>query len=347
MAKKPKEIKTYKSHSTPSIFMGLFSILFALTFVVFFFIPAFTLTKGEEIITFSGLDYVLFGVSKYVKPILPPEMFANTDTFLAYFNDYAGKNGIIKTVLGFHETIELILSGLIIVALVLAAIALILAFVWFFKGRIAFPKSTLILAHWSNSLFDTSAGLLYLYVWFFSLIVAEQAEPTSAMALAYPGVVLGVQTAIIILIRITYKVGYKGRVYDDPNKFEKLHANDNKNNPTGEVAERGLPANITSCGDRAFMNDQYLTQAKIPDGISILGNNAFANCRNLKVVYIPDSVVKIGNNCFFNCRNLQVIAYGGRQDDWSRIKRGSNWLAGAATTNINTRDGLIAVNPNH
>ena len=75
--------------------------------------------------------------------------------------------------------------------------------------------------------------------------------------------------------------------------------------------------------------------------------NVFANCLKLQVVSIPNTVTEIGFNCFFNCVELERINFGGTKEEWKKIRRGSNWLAKAKTTEVVCLDGVVVVNPYH
>ena len=108
-----------------------------------------------------------------------------------------------------------------------------------------------------------------------------------------------------------------------------------------------LPPNLTSIGGHAFAENQNLVVANIPLEVKKLGPSAFANCLKLQVVSIPAGVTEIGFNCFFNCVELERINYGGTKEEWKKIRRGSNWLAKAKTTEVVCLDGTIVVNPYH
>ena len=108
-----------------------------------------------------------------------------------------------------------------------------------------------------------------------------------------------------------------------------------------------LPPNLTSIGGHAFAENQNLIVANIPLEVTKIGPSAFANCLNLQVVSIPNTVTEIGFNCFFNCVELERINYGGTKAEWKKIKRGSNWLAKAKTTEVVCLDGPVVVNPYH
>ena len=115
--------------------------------------------------------------------------------------------------------------------------------------------------------------------------------------------------------------------------------------PKTEEQLSTIPADVTSIGGHAYAENQSLTVANIPLQITKLGAGAFANCLSLKVVSLPTSVKEIGRNCFFNCASLERINYGGTKEQWSKIKRGSNWLARAKTTEVVCSDSVITVNP--
>ena len=118
-------------------------------------------------------------------------------------------------------------------------------------------------------------------------------------------------------------------------------------NKVTHVQSSTIPQDITSIGGHAFSENQSLIVANIPLGIDKIGASAFANCLNLQVVSIPNTVKEIGFNCFFNCIELERINYAGTKAEWRKIKRGSNWLAKAKTTEVVCLDGTIIVNPYH
>ena len=57
------------------------------------------------------------------------------------------------------------------------------------------------------------------------------------------------------------------------------------------------------------------------------------------------SLQEIGYNAFFDTPKLKTINYAGTKEDWTRVKRGSNWLTNAGTTVVNTIEGPITVDP--
>ncbi len=67
----------------------------------------------------------------------------------------------------------------------------------------------------------------------------------------------------------------------------------------------GIP--ITSIGDSAFYNCNYLTSITIPDSVTSIGDSAFEYCDSLTSITIPDSVTSIGDSAFEYCDSLTSI----------------------------------------
>ena len=64
---------------------------------------------------------------------------------------------------------------------------------------------------------------------------------------------------------------------------------------------------VTSIGDRAFYDKDYLVSVVIPDGVTSIGSNAFFSCDGLKNIVIPEGVTSIGSYAFGNCDALTNI----------------------------------------
>ena len=77
--------------------------------------------------------------------------------------------------------------------------------------------------------------------------------------------------------------------------------------------------------------DVPIVSVKIPDGVSVIANGVFRNNKALKEVYIPSSVTKISDKVFDGCTALTTVRYGGTEEQWAKIKIGSNnsWLTDA------------------
>jgi hypothetical protein len=70
-----------------------------------------------------------------------------------------------------------------------------------------------------------------------------------------------------------------------------------------------IPSGITSIGDDAFAESDYLTSITIPDGVTNIGNGAFYFTQ-LSSVTIPNSVTTIGEYAFEECTLLSTVTMG-------------------------------------
>lgn len=95
------------------------------------------------------------------------------------------------------------------------------------------------------------------------------------------------------------------------------------------VVISGVTYRVVSIGEKAFLQDYYLTDVSIPNTVTSIGLKAFENCglksinlpNSLKTiqeyafsycvsltdVIMPNSVTYIGNHAFFNCHSLERI----------------------------------------
>ncbi|MCQ2960576.1 MAG: leucine-rich repeat domain-containing protein [Bacteroidales bacterium] len=65
-----------------------------------------------------------------------------------------------------------------------------------------------------------------------------------------------------------------------------------------------IPENVTSIGDGAFYNCQYLSEIFFNQKVKTIGVQAFGKCNSLMIVTIPESVEKIEKSAFLSCSNL-------------------------------------------
>ena len=64
---------------------------------------------------------------------------------------------------------------------------------------------------------------------------------------------------------------------------------------------------VTSIGEDAFFECEFLTSITIPEGVTSIGDWAFDECYALRTVTIPDSVTSIGDWAFYCCEDLTSI----------------------------------------
>lgn len=108
-----------------------------------------------------------------------------------------------------------------------------------------------------------------------------------------------------------------------------------------------IPAGTTAIADHAYAKNLNISKVELPEGVVSIGGGAFANCHNLVKISLPRTLLEIGYNTFFDTPKLKTINYAGTKEDWTRVKRGSNWLTHSGTTIVNTADGPITVNTSH
>ena len=63
------------------------------------------------------------------------------------------------------------------------------------------------------------------------------------------------------------------------------------------------------------------------DKVTGIGQFAFRDCSSLESIVIPAGVTSIGYQAFYSCRNLTSITFGGTEDEWNAISKGSKWNA--------------------
>ena len=84
------------------------------------------------------------------------------------------------------------------------------------------------------------------------------------------------------------------------------------------VTHLGKTYQVTSIGDRAFINCTGLTSVTIPNTVTTIGGAdpiasdgaAFCNCTGLTSIVIPNSVTLIGKNSFNSCTGLTSVTIG-------------------------------------
>lgn len=73
------------------------------------------------------------------------------------------------------------------------------------------------------------------------------------------------------------------------------------------VDEGGKTYRVTSIGDGAFSNYNFLSSIEIPEGVTGIGSEAFRSCLSLRNIEIPNSVTSIGAGAFLNCKPLSSV----------------------------------------
>lgn len=335
-------------HSAANIFYAIFTFLFAAFPLVFLFIPL--VADPESGFIFEG-GLSGLGIFKFFIDFLS-EVFSGNLDFSNVLDSadpwiigiIAGVNPILQEA-AFYMFVAL--GGLILVFMIFSFVLLILSIVNFSKGYLNAPGAVkwIALVEFLLSILFFGAMLFY----FFSF----KAQTKLDLFVWLTAIPLGVSFFFFVFFSIFYFNAFKDTILEKDLEIQNEEATVEHISKVHEVTKvkyessPTLPSFIPNIGGHAFAENQNLVVANIPDNITKLGSSAFANCLNLQVVSIPRSVTEIGFNCFFNCASLERINYGGTKEEWRRIRRGSNWLTKAKTSEVLCLDGAIIVNPYH
>ena len=360
--RKIKQINGWKVNhpfSAANMFYAIFTLCLIAFPVAILFLPLAKFTDvglqitGLDLFKYYAIDFVKMIISKDSSGVVFP------DGLVHLWDNLLTKDGcflsgvVVKDSSGTQNVADYISlgqAGVIALMMLFSVIALIYFIVLICKGYLRHARAikSFMALDMVLSIFFGLSFVVYLAS--FALIgYAQTFFPWFAF------IPFGTSLVLLIIISSIYSHNFKECVYEADLEY---HEDEEKEVVTHvtEVHEvtkvnfepsKTLPPNITSIGGHAFAENQNLEVANIPLGIDKLGNGAFANCLNLKVVSLPDSVKEIGFNCFFNCTQLERINYAGTKEQWRHIKRGSNWLAQAKTTEVVCVDGAIVVNPYH
>ena len=74
-----------------------------------------------------------------------------------------------------------------------------------------------------------------------------------------------------------------------------------------QVSNNGITYNVTSIGESAFDDYDFLTSIVVPNSVTTIGDSAFYGCSSLTSIVIPKSVTSIGDYAFFSCHSLTSI----------------------------------------
>ena len=73
------------------------------------------------------------------------------------------------------------------------------------------------------------------------------------------------------------------------------------------IENNGVVYTVTSIGDEAFLECEYLSSITIPSSVRVIGNYAFSSCSGLSSVTIGNSVTSIGEGAFSGCSGLSSV----------------------------------------
>ena len=344
-----KEVNGWKvnhPHSAANNVYAIFTFIFGAFPLAFLFIPMIADQPTDFVNGLTGL-----GIFKYLIDFLTAIFTAlgNGGQAVPPYNPQisyviANVNPVMQDAIGY----TFVALGVILLLLfIFSTVLLITAIVHISKGylkRSGKVKRIAIAEFVFSLLFFL--GMLFIYFTF-------KAETKQDLWIWYTSIPVGTALIFAIFFSIYHYSAFKDTVLESELEIQNNEPTVDHISKVHEVKKVNyeksttLPPNLTSIGGHEFAENQSLVVANIPLNIEKLGPGAFANCLHLQVVSIPNSVKEIGFNCFFNCVELERINFAGTKEEWRRIKRGSNWLAKAGTTEVVCLDGTIIVNPYH
>lgn len=80
---------------------------------------------------------------------------------------------------------------------------------------------------------------------------------------------------------------------------------------------------VVGISTRAFENVDTVEEVYLPATIKELPAKLFDNCDLLHAVYIPATVTKIGKYFITDCPEFTIIRFGGTEEQWNKISKGS------------------------
>ena len=337
--------KVNHPHSAANVIYSLSAFIFAFFPLLFFFFPLISDYPVDFSTGLNGLAIIKFFVefmkNAFSGPIDIPAVLG-TNVYIA--GVYEGVNDVLKDAT-FYMFVSI--GGLLLVMSLFSFITIIISIVHFSKGYLRNAASVKRL---SIVQFIFSVLIFMAFLFFFFAFRAETKMDLFVWLTAIP---VGASLFFFIYFSIFHFTHFKDTILEKDLEVQDDEATVEHLTKVHEIrkvkyeSSTTLPNNITSLGGHAFAENQSLIVANIPTNIDKIGPSAFANCLNLQVVSIPTSIKEIGFNCFFNCVELERINYAGTKQEWRKIRRGSNWLAKAGTSEVVCLDGTIIVNPYH
>ncbi len=351
-----KEVNGWKvnhPHSAANNFYALFTVIFAAFPLCILFIPLYSRVVPPNFFDgLNGLDIFRYTIDKL------------TELFSQLIN---GAPSVIASNAYIDKMVELVqpdanpamaqaipytfmAMGIILgIMMILSVVLIILSIVHFAKGYLRSAAAVKRIAI-TDFVFTLFIFLGFIFIFF---TVRALSAPPVDLFIWLTTIPLAVSIFFAIFFASFYGNSFRDSILEGDLKLQeeeitvehisKVH----EINKVKYTESTTLPPKLDSIGGHAFAENQNLIVANIPLNITKLGAGAFANCLNLQVVSIPNSIKEIGFNCFFNCVELERINYAGTKSEWRKIKRGSNWLAKAKTTEVVCLDGTIIVNPYH
>ena len=82
----------------------------------------------------------------------------------------------------------------------------------------------------------------------------------------------------------------------------------------GTESEFSVPSDVEIIGEKAFADNDFLTEISFPSSLQTIEDKAFQYCLKLNRVTIPENVTSIGINSFYGCESLGEVHINGKID---------------------------------
>lgn len=329
--------KVYEKHCKGVIWTSLLALVLVALLAVLYFVPIVAyFPDGGSRVDMTGMDLVSYSLRSFVK--LPYN--SQFERFGSIVQSYGGENILLALVAKNQTTIELVITGFLVVGSIFALAIAFFGILLLIKGH---AKNMSLISAMSNSI-SSFIGLYVALLFLDYFLCRKQFIECNVMDhirfYITPFLILVAVAIISFALSLIYKKCFRKRVYilnykvkpiDDPAIKDSLIHQYLSNFPQGS----------TQIGDYAFDMNTEIKEAIIPEGIVVLGTNAFSNCLNLETVTLPKSLQEISGNCFYNTPKLQLIKFQGTMEEWKNVYKGTDWntLCGAET--IETSDGKL------
>ena len=84
-----------------------------------------------------------------------------------------------------------------------------------------------------------------------------------------------------------------------------------------------IPSGVTYIDQRAFLGCSSIETITVPNGISQLPWAVFEGCTNLKSIVLPKTLNEIRDEVFLGCIRLSDVYFGGSEEEWNAITKGT------------------------
>ena len=72
------------------------------------------------------------------------------------------------------------------------------------------------------------------------------------------------------------------------------------------------------------MEESSIPESYEGKSVSTILSKGFQYATSLKKIVIPSGVTNIGNSAFKDCQALSAVYFGGSEEEWTKIKKGTS-----------------------